>query len=74
MLRSLDGKDGVIVWSPVDSLCSERSCATEVDGEFIYLDDDHLRMNLQKQTNRDLAQMLGFHELMRLAKKNVSER
>jgi peptidoglycan/LPS O-acetylase OafA/YrhL len=74
MLRSLGVKDGVIVWSPVDSLCSDRSCATEVDGEFIYLDDDHLRINLQKQTNHDLAQMLGFNALMRLAKKGVSER
>jgi peptidoglycan/LPS O-acetylase OafA/YrhL len=69
MLRSFDGKDGVIVWSPVDGLCSDQSCATVVDGEFIYLDDDHLRTNLKEQTNLDLAKMLRFDDLMKLAKR-----
>jgi peptidoglycan/LPS O-acetylase OafA/YrhL len=73
MLRSFNGEDGVIVLSPVDNLCSGRHCTTAVAGEFIYADDDHLRLNLKEQTKHDLAQMLGFNDLMRLAKKGVHE-
>ena len=72
MLRSFNGTNGVVVWSAVDRLCSGHSCTAIVDGEFIYSDSDHLRMNLKEQTNRDLAQMLHFRVLMRMAKNGLS--
>jgi hypothetical protein len=69
ILRLFNGKYGVIVWSPVDDLCSTRTCTALVDGEFIFSDGRHLRQNLKEQTKRDFARMLHFDELMRLAKR-----
>jgi peptidoglycan/LPS O-acetylase OafA/YrhL len=68
VLRSFNGKNGVVFLSTVDNLCSEKSCTTIVDGEFIYRDEGHLRRNLRAQTNIDLADRLQFGKLMELAK------
>ena len=70
MIRSLNGQNGVVVWPMVDSMCSERSCMSMVDGELIYFDSGHLRRNLKDQTKLDLATVLHFADLMELAKKN----
>jgi peptidoglycan/LPS O-acetylase OafA/YrhL len=73
ILRSFTGKDGVIVWSPVDDLCSARACTAFVNDEFIFLDGRHLRSNLKELTKLDLAQLLRFGELLKLAKKGANE-
>ena len=70
MIRSFNGQNGVVVWPMVDSLCSERSCTSMVDGEVIYYNRLHLRRNLKDQTKLDLAAKLYFSDLMELAKKN----
>ena len=70
MIRSFNGQNGVVVWPMVDSLCSERSCTSMVDGEMIYYNFLHLRRNLKDQTKLDLTAMLHFADLMELAKKN----
>jgi SGNH domain-containing protein/acyltransferase-like protein len=72
MIRSFDVRNGVVVWPMVDILCLERLCTTMVDGEFIYRDNDHLRRNLNAQTNLDLAAMLHFADLLELAKNGVT--
>ena len=69
LLRALAGTDGAVVWSPVNDMCTDTSCQAFVDGDFIYSNHDHLRRNLLEQTNRDLANMLHFGELMMLAKR-----
>jgi SGNH domain (fused to AT3 domains) len=74
VLRSFDGRNGVVFWPTVDYLCPERRCTTTVDGEFIYRDEGHLRRNLREQTNIDLADLLRFGKLMELAKRVSSGR
>ena len=72
MFRSFNGKFGVVIWFPVDDLCTEQSCATTLDGEFIYRDEGHLRRNLKEKTNNDLTDLLHFGQLMGLAKNGVA--
>jgi peptidoglycan/LPS O-acetylase OafA/YrhL len=74
MIQSFNGRNGVVVWPTTASLCSEQSCTTTVDGEFIYRDDGHLRRNLTEQAKLDLAAMLHFGDLMELAKTGLIER
>ena len=74
VIGSFNGRNGVVVWPAADSLCSERSCTTVVENEFIYRDNEHLRRNLSARTNRELAAMLHFGDLMELAKKGMAER
>ena len=74
VLRSFDGRNGVVFWPTVDYLCTERWCTTMVDGEFIYRDEGHLRRNLREQTNVDLADLLRFGKLMQLAKRSSAKR
>jgi hypothetical protein len=74
MIQSFNGRNGVVVWPTTGSLCSEQSCTTTVDGEFLYRDDAHLRRNLTEQAKLDLAAMLHFGDLMELAKKGLIER
>lgn len=69
VLRSFNGKDGIIVWSPTDHLCNDQSCATMINGEFIYRDPGHLRRNLTEQTTIQLSHLLQFDKLLALAKR-----
>jgi peptidoglycan/LPS O-acetylase OafA/YrhL len=69
LIRSFDGKNGVVVWPSAQNLCSEHSCISMVDGEFIYRDSGHLRRNLKEQTDIDLAELLHFPALVALANK-----
>jgi SGNH domain (fused to AT3 domains) len=74
VLRSFNDENGIVFWPTVDDLCSEKSCTTVVNGEFIYRDEGHLRRNLKEQTNIDLADLMQFGKLMELAKQGSSER
>jgi peptidoglycan/LPS O-acetylase OafA/YrhL len=73
MIHSFNDRNGVVVWPTVDSLCTERSCTTTVNNEFIYWDDEHLRRNLNERTKLGLAAMLRFADLMELAKRGITK-
>jgi peptidoglycan/LPS O-acetylase OafA/YrhL len=52
---------------PGDGACGTNPrCSVEINGEFIYRDAAHLRRNLSKETDGDLARLIGlygiFHE------------
>jgi hypothetical protein len=49
---------------PDEGLCTETSCASWINGEFIYRDIGHLRRNLSPETNRILGERLGLVDLM----------
>jgi hypothetical protein len=74
VLRSFNGKDAIVVWSPVDYLCKDQSCTTMINGEFIYKDEGHLRRNLREQTKVELSDLLHFGNLLELAKRSGIER
>jgi hypothetical protein len=44
-----------------------------VENEFIYRDNEHLRRNLSEQANRNVAGLLHFGDLMKLAKDGMTE-
>lgn len=46
-----------------EALCATGQCRTTVAGEFIYRDADHLRRNLEPETNAALADLFGFNRL-----------
>jgi len=74
LMYSFDGKYGVTVWRSADDLCTDQSCTTMIDGEFIYRDEGHLRRNLNEKTDVDLADRMHFPELMDLAKTSTVQR
>jgi hypothetical protein len=43
-----------------DSMCGESLCSTIINGEFLYSDSNHIRMNLRTETIAALAEMSGI--------------
>jgi hypothetical protein len=61
--------DAVVTVIPQDGQAD--GCKTIVDGEFIYRDDHHLRLNLSAQTRMDLVKMFHFREALAQAIENM---
>jgi peptidoglycan/LPS O-acetylase OafA/YrhL len=55
----------IVLYRPEEHLCSEPRCVIELNGEFIYRDEAHLRRNLSDATNRQLAELLQLADLLR---------
>jgi hypothetical protein len=45
---------------PARKLCRSNACKVELDGEFLYSDANHVRLNLKLQTRRDFADEIGL--------------
>lgn len=56
---------GVEVVHPRSSLCLDGACLTDVDGEFIFRDANHLRRNLSPEVRARLADMIGLSDAVR---------
>jgi hypothetical protein len=67
VLRTFEGRNGVSVYSPEDHVCDGVSCVGEVNGEFLYYDQWHLRRNLKPETRREFAKALHFDDLIAAA-------
>ncbi|MFG1464101.1 acyltransferase family protein [Xanthobacter sp. DSM 24535] len=68
VFRALRGRyRDVTVAIPADSLCEPKSCLSEIEGEFLYYDLDHIRRNLSPGATRALAARLGLAALLRAA-------
>lgn len=67
-LRAAARVPGVTLISPVDRMCDAVHCPTYIAGQWIYMDDNHLRHDLGTATRDAIAQMLGLDAwLMRVA-------
>jgi hypothetical protein len=64
VLRTFEGRNGVSVYSPEDHVCDGVSCLGEVNGEFLYYDQWHLRRNLKPETRREFAKALHFDDII----------
>jgi peptidoglycan/LPS O-acetylase OafA/YrhL len=65
MIRSLPDQDRhLIAVIPQDAQCDQRGCRTVVNGEFIYRDNGHLRMNLTPQTEAELVKEFHLREAL----------
>jgi hypothetical protein len=60
LLRRQSQKSGFTVISPEDKLCNNSGCTTIIGGEFIYLDEGHLRRNLKPETLAELEEFLNL--------------
>lgn len=49
---------------PARKLCKSGACKVELDGEFLYSDPNHVRLNLKSQTRRDFADTIGLTEVL----------
>jgi len=49
---------------PARKLCRSGACKVELDGEFLYSDPNHVRLNLKKQTRRDFANAIGLTDVL----------
>ncbi|QIO34160.1 acyltransferase family protein [Bradyrhizobium sp. 1(2017)] len=58
---------------PARKLCRSNGCKVDLDGEFLYLDANHLRRNLTRQTRRDFADTIGLTDVL-LARERRDER
>jgi hypothetical protein len=67
LLRTFDGRNRVNVYSPEDHVCDGVSCLAQVNGEFLYSDQWHLRRNLQPETRREFAKALHFDDIIAAA-------
>ena len=47
--------------------CDGVSCLAEVNGEFLYYDQWHLRLNLKPETRREFAKALYFDDIIAAA-------
>ncbi|MGO3713578.1 acyltransferase family protein [Alcaligenes aquatilis] len=45
---------------PTDSLCTTSLCEAYINNSYIYRDSDHLRRNMDRETNAILAEKLGL--------------
>jgi CheY-like chemotaxis protein len=50
---------------PREALCDASGCKTNLDGEFLYRDVCHIRRNLNPETLRDLANLIGLPSALR---------
>jgi hypothetical protein len=64
VLRTYEGLNGVSVYLPEDHVCDGGSCLGEVNGEFLYSDQWHLRRNLKPETRREFARALHFDDII----------
>jgi hypothetical protein len=64
LLRKYNGLNGVSVYSPEDYVCDGSSCLAEINGEFLYSDQWHLRRNLKPETRREFAKALHFDDII----------
>jgi peptidoglycan/LPS O-acetylase OafA/YrhL len=53
----------VIFVQPVKGLCHADACALFVNGQLIYRDAVHFRRNLNDDTNREIARMVGLSDV-----------
>lgn len=58
------GKADVQVLLPHQRLCDGSGCLTELAGEFLYRDADHLRRNLSTRTLGELSRRVGLAQLL----------
>ncbi|MGI3902458.1 MAG: acyltransferase family protein [Janthinobacterium lividum] len=65
ILRSAAAIAGVTSYNPEDYLCDADRCVTQVNGEFIYRDGDHLRRNLSHDTLARLVELMNLEPLFR---------
>jgi hypothetical protein len=66
-LRTFSGRNAVSVYSPEDHVCDGVSCLAWVNGEFLYYDQWHLRLNLKPETRREFAKALHFDDIIAAA-------
>lgn len=52
------------VVSPGNQLCDQAVCISQINGEFLYRDQSHLRRNLSPSALDDLAEKLGIDVLL----------
>jgi peptidoglycan/LPS O-acetylase OafA/YrhL len=50
----------VVAVIPSKALCAGATCATFLNGEFLYRDASHIRRNLSEATKRRLAELIGL--------------
>ena len=50
---------------PREALCDVSGCKTYVNGELLYRDVNHVRRNLNPETLRDLAGIIGLPSALR---------
>jgi len=46
--------EGVVLWNPSETLCTDGLCPTKIAGEILYRDGNHLRRNLTKNTTFEI--------------------
>ncbi|URQ74227.1 MAG: acyltransferase [Candidatus Ochrobactrum gambitense] len=52
--------------SPSDGLCGADSCATIINGEFLYRDSGHIRRNLKRDTLNELSSIIGINDAIKI--------
>lgn len=57
-------RDDVSLVSPGAQMCQSGICQTEINGEFLYRDNSHIRRNLTPSTLRDIANVIGLAEAL----------
>jgi peptidoglycan/LPS O-acetylase OafA/YrhL len=57
-------RDDVSLVSPGEQMCRSGICQTEINGEFLYRDNSHIRRNLTPGTLRDIANVIGLAEAL----------
>ena len=59
-LEDIAQEFGVSALITTKKLCDEKTCATYMNGEFLYRDSNHIRRNLKKQTLVKLDEAIGI--------------
>ena len=56
---------GVVAIFPAEAMCASKTCLIETNGELIYYDSAHLRLNLREDTRRELARIIGLDHVFK---------
>jgi len=59
-LGSASASDGVFYWDLINAICGPEGCPLRINGEVIYADGSHLRLDLSLDTKKKLVTLVSF--------------
>jgi hypothetical protein len=61
-----DQRQNVTLVLPGIGMCQEASCISKIDGQFLYRDPHHIRRNLPRSVQEQLAAIIGLPKVFDL--------